>query len=87
MPRLDNSNPKNLEMLREWGERYWKLVEFNPDDPGAMPPMDVCYHCWSEMFREWDSGTVEHPLYDSEGYVCGCCQDELTADDDEPDYD
>ena len=85
MPRLDNSDPHNLEMMRGWGERYWKFVEFDQHDPGDMPPMDVCFNCWDEMFRGHDSGTVEHPLYDGEGYYCAICLDTLTADDDSPD--
>lgn len=83
MPRLDNSDPKNLEILREWGERRWQHIEFDPNDPGDMPPMDVCWSCHRRYFPH-DGGMVAHPLYDGEGYTCTCCQAELTSDDDDP---
>lgn len=83
MPRLDNSDARNLSVLREWGGRSWANIQFNPDDPGDMPPMDVCRHCHYEYCRH-DDGLVAHPLYDGEGYHCAICMNELTEEDDNP---
>jgi len=80
MPRLDNSNPKNLEVLREWGgERWAKVGPFIDEDPGATPPMDVCLECYIGHFRSIDDGLVEHPPYgDGDGdYRCAICDWEL----------
>lgn len=84
MPRLDNSRSENLRILREWGESRWLHIELNPEDPGDMPPMDVCMYCWEELFCEHDDGMVEHPWYDGEGYTCACCQRPLDDGDDFP---
>lgn len=81
MPRLDNSNPHNLAVLQEWGGVRWDDVAFDPEDPGDMPPMDVCSHCLEEYFP-WEDGAVEHPPYDSLRYTCAVCADELGEDDD-----
>lgn len=78
MPRLDNSNPKNLEILRYWGEKRWVKVEpFDDDDPDATPPMDVCLDCYVNYFRKVDDGLVEHPPYDDDDYYCTICGQEL----------
>ena len=84
MPRLDNSLASNLETLREWGEFQWSHIEFDPSDPGKMPPMDVCRHCHRELFAN-DDGLVEHPSYADDAYFCTACQRRLDEDDDYPD--
>lgn len=76
--RLDNSNPENLEILREFGETRWTEVRpFDTADPGATPPMDVCADCLDTLFRGVDSGEVEHPSYGNGHYRCAVCLAEL----------
>ena len=78
MPRLDNGNPKNLEILREWGEKRWLKVEpFDDNDPGATPPMDVCDDCYVKYFLHIDDGAVAHPSYGDDDYRCAICGWEL----------
>ena len=78
MPRLDNSNPKNLDILREWGEKRWLKVEpFDDDDPGATPPMDVCRSCFEDLFSDIDDGLVAHPPYGDGDHRCTICGWEL----------
>lgn len=83
MPRLDNGDERNILIAMEWNDA-WQGVLFDPEDPGATPPLDVCWYCWREFMRH-DEGKTEHPPYDElEAYWCALCGELLTADDDEP---
>ena len=80
--RLDNSDSRNLKVLQEWGERRWLTVVFDPDDPGDMPPMDVCAYCL-EVYFPWEEGAVQHPDYEDREYLCALCQRILDPVDDD----
>jgi len=81
MPRLDNSDPRNLEVLQEWGDRHWLNEKFDPRDPGDTSPMDVCLNCMREYFP-WEDGRVDHPPYLDDDYTCAVCQNPLYEEDD-----
>lgn len=73
MPRLDNSHQEVIE---------WFGLNFDPEDPGATPPVDVCADCAEGMWEPEQAG-VDHPPYEEEGgYICCECGVELTGDDD-----
>ena len=73
MPRLDNSNP---EVIEEYDLR------FDPEDPGATEPVDVCMEC---MMGFWGDQEFEcsHPPYEEQHppYRCRDCGEILTEDD------
>ena len=79
MPRIDNSIDANLVIIRAWGQRQFRIVSFDPDDPGRTPPIDVCQSCQGEFQLV---GDVEHPPYVDGAYHCAICQVLLTIDDD-----
>lgn len=73
MPRLDNSSEDVVE--------YFKL-DFNPEDPGATEPIDVCQDCFEGDLDELP--TCEHPPYDEQWprYTCYWCGAKLEDYDD-----
>ena len=81
MPRIDNSIDMNLRIVRAWGARQFRIVSFDPDDPGRTPPIDVCQSCQGEFQLV---GDADHPSYAEacSEYRCAICQAPLTADDD-----
>ena len=83
MPRLDNTSP--TIMLR------FGIDPALLDDPGQIPPIDVCQDCLEDLALEIeDIGQYEcdHPGYDELAcapYYCRECKKRLaSADDDFP---
>ena len=82
MPRLD---PRNQDVRVHFGI----TEEYDPEDPGRMPTLDVCRPCYFRLTRMYpadDLGDVDHPLYEeaaAEGIVYRCkeCRDELCEED------
>lgn len=73
MPRLDNSSGYVIG--------YFYLTEnFNPDDPGDNPPIDLCAHCWMKWIDT--PYEIDHPSYADSDYYCFECRDLLTEADD-----
>lgn len=70
MPRLDNSDPVVISEFE---------LDYIADDPGAVPPIDVCIDCAENHFVSVDA--IDHPPYELEEYVCRDCGCELTEDD------
>jgi len=73
MPRLDPYYP---EVRQEFDREY------DPDDPGATDPVDLCQNCASSFDETYE---VDHPPYDDPvglGYTCELCGETLTAQDD-----
>lgn len=62
MPRVDNSNEVVIEIYE---------LEFDPDNPGETPPVDLCNEC----FAFWVNRDVEieHPDYGDDRYMCIEC--------------
>jgi hypothetical protein len=72
MPRLDNSSEQVIEAF---------YLEFDEDDPGKTPPVDLCANCWVEWV---DTGLeIAHPPYEDWTYYCRDCEQRLTARDDD----
>jgi len=74
MPRLDNSDELVI---------YDFELNFDPDDPGATNPVDICNVC------EWQIGLgtypviFYHPPYEDGEYYCAICKARLADCDDE----
>lgn len=82
MPRLDNSNQANLELVQKWGHPRWQDVTIDLEDIGETPPMDICADCYIELRCTDD---VAHPSYeDGEYYKCVLCDWTLSDDDANP---
>ena len=70
MPRLDNSSYIVIEEYH---------LDFDNDDPGRTPPVDLCADCWcSWLDAELE---IEHPSYDDAVYHCLECGVRLTHND------
>ena len=64
MPRLDNSDPDVIE---------WFDLEYDPEDPGATRPIDVCKDCAEDMWTP-EQAALDHPPYEDDGwYNCEEC--------------
>ena len=70
MPRLDNSDETVIEVYK---------LEFNDDDSGATPPVDLCAECWCSWLNA--ELEIEHPDYGDDEYHCHECGALLTASD------
>lgn len=68
MPRLDNSDHTVIEAYN---------LEFDENDPGRTPPVDLCADCWCSWL---DAGLeIEHPSYGNDEYHCLECGARLTS--------
>lgn len=70
MPRLDNSDHTVISVFN---------LDFEENDPGASPPVDLCSHChcaWLDAELE-----IDHPPYGDDTYRCLDCGRRLTDDD------
>jgi hypothetical protein len=75
MPRLDNSDPEVIGCYD---------LDYDPDDPGATPPADLCTDCYREGW-DWPGDValvIDHPPYAELEYTCLECGAPLTEDDD-----
>lgn len=74
MPRLDNQS----QDVRGY---YGLDEDFN--DPGRIPPVDLCEYCASLWEIEDRDDVVEHPPYQEQDppYFCLDCGEVLTEDD------
>lgn len=71
MPRLDNSN---CDVLEVYG------LEFDPNDPGKTPPVDLCDDCSNSWLNA--NIFIDHPEYGNDIYICTECGTILTSFDD-----
>ncbi len=72
MPRLDNSDTTVTE--------YYEL-EFDPNDPGATEPIDICDICYNQWRKHNLGLCVDHPNYNEVSYSCLECENPLTEQD------
>lgn len=72
MPRIDNSSDEIIDFFD---------LDYDPDDPGDTPPVDLCANCWLEAIikNELDGYEIEHPNYEDDYYRCHSCDALLTA--------
>jgi len=71
--RLDNSNQEVIS--------YYDLT-FNPEDPGAAPPIDLCRSCWENIWGGREDVLCDHPPYEEVGpYECYECEAGLGEND------
>ena len=64
MPRLDNSDPRVINLFG---------LEYNEEDPGRTDPVDICEPCYGRFFAGFEQ--TEHPPYDEQDprYNCEYC--------------
>jgi len=71
MPRFD---PYYAEIQIEFD------LEYDPEDPGATDPVDLCMDCAAAFDEEM---TCDHPPYEELDYRCRICGKPLTEEDDD----
>ena len=95
MPRIDNSQPYtdvvNQAILDMWGSTKNFRPDFNYEDPGDTPPIDLCRLCFNDMVEENyidEYDALDHPPYgdpellEDMVYQCAVCGEILTEEDD-----
>ncbi len=78
--RLDNSNEAILALIRVFNETgKANDIRYDPKDPGATPPVDVCVSCMADYFR-LEEELADRPSYDDGEYYCIMCGKRLVEE-------
>ena len=90
MPRIENSQGHidvvNQAIFKMWGPAARHDVnDFNEEDPGRTPPIDLCKWCFLDLVRgnyiDKDD-EIDHPDYDDTIYQCVVCCEILEQEQD-----
>jgi len=91
MPRIDNSqgviDVVNQAIFEMWGPGVEHFREdFNEDDPGDTPPIDLCRRCFEDLMRNdyinTECDELDHPDYGDAVYQCVVCGEILEENED-----